>query len=347
MNIAIDCRYFGKSGIGRVCRGIIDNLDYSAHRFYLIGEKAALSDFKNAEIIEDSTEPYSVKGLLAFNKKRINKECDALIIPNFLIPFGIKIPVFAVMHDLAFLDVKETVNGKTDGLIKKYLLKRCMKKAQAISCVSEFTLNRCRFFFGKYADKCFISYNGLSNDLIEYGKTRTIGSVTKENRIIFIGNVKRHKGLDTLLSAFSKLEGTGLFLKIIGEKDGFITGLKVDESAYKNVEFTGKISDEELYGEISKARFLIQPSVYEGFGIPPLEALYLGTKPIISDIEVFKEIYSDLPVAFFKTGDADDLKNKILTENPSVDNVRETIKKKYDYALCARNILSAVKASEK
>ena len=139
MKIAIDCRYLGKSGIGRVCEGIIDNLDYSAHTFYLIGNKDKLKNYSNAIIIDDTTNPYSTKGLLKFNKKRINRECDCLILPNFLIPLGLKLPIHTVMHDLIFLDVKETVNGKIDYFIKKTLLKRCMKKSKTIACVSNFT----------------------------------------------------------------------------------------------------------------------------------------------------------------------------------------------------------------
>jgi len=57
---------------------------------------------------------------------------------------------------------------------------------------------------------------------------------------------------------------------------------------------------------------LVQPSLYEGFGLPPLEAMVLGTPALISDILVFKEIYNDFPVTFFKTGDAIDLKNKMI-----------------------------------
>ncbi len=51
---------------------------------------------------------------------------------------------------------------------------------------------------------------------------------------------------------------------------------------------------------LQNADALIQPSLYEGFGIPPLEAMTLGTQAIISDIPVFKEIYHDFPVRFFK-----------------------------------------------
>ena len=326
MNIAVDCRYLGKSGIGRVCEGIIDNLDYSQHKIYLIGKEALLEKYSEAVIVPDESNPFSKKGLLSFNKKQINRECDCIIIPNFIIPFGIKIPVHSVMHDLIFLDVKETVNGKVDYLIKKTLLKRCMKKSESIACVSAFTKSRCEHYFKKYAGKCYVNYNGLSADILEYGKTHK--ATEKENTVVFVGNVKRHKGLNTLLTAFSKAGDTTLKLKIIGEREGFLTGLDINVDEYPNVEFTGRLDNETLYSEIRRAKFLVQPSVYEGFGLPPLEALYLGTQPIISDREVFREIYGDLPVKFFNG--EDDLSEKLcgMPEKISYD---EQVQKKYSY----------------
>ncbi|HCC36260.1 MAG TPA: glycosyltransferase family 1 protein, partial [Treponema sp.] len=53
-------------------------------------------------------------------------------------------------------------------------------------------------------------------------------------------------------------------------------------------------------------------SLYEGFGLPPLEAMTLGTHALVSDIPVFKEIYRDYPVVFFRAGDILDLKDKLL-----------------------------------
>jgi glycosyltransferase involved in cell wall biosynthesis len=338
MKIAIDCRYIGKSGIGRVCEGIIDNLDYDENSYYLIGNPALLKKYEKAVVIEDLTQPYSVKGLLKFNKKRINKECDCIILPNFLIPFGIKIPIHSVMHDLIFLDIKETVNGKIDYLEKKILLKRCMKKSKTIACVSAFTKSRCEYHFKKYSHKCYVNYNGLSQDIIEYGKNHKVSE--KSNNIVFVGNVKRHKGLTTLLDAFSKVEDDDIKLKIIGEREGFITGLDLDENAYKNVQFTGRLSNEQLYSEIQKAKFLVLPSVYEGFGLPPLEALYLGTQPIISDIEVFREIYKDLPVIYFE--DVNDLTKK-LQQHPATINCAEQITKSFSFKKFAANILQHIK----
>lgn len=327
MKIAVDCRYLGKSGIGRVLEGILDNLNYSGHKFYLVGDEKKLDKYEEAVIIDDKTNPFTKKGLFKFNKKRINKECDCIIIPNFIIPLGIKIPVHSIMHDLIFLDIKETVNGKSDYLIKKYLLKRCMKKSVTIACVSAFTKSRCEYHFKKYSHKCYVNYNGLSKDIQEFGKN--FECVNKDDTVVYVGNIKRHKGLNTLLAAFAEAEKSGLKLKIIGEKEGFLTGLKLDETAYKNVEFTGRLDNDALYKEIGKAKYLIQPSVYEGFGLPPLEALYLGTQPILSDIEVFKEIYSGFPVKFF--ADTADLAQLMQTE-PDKINCRNAILEKFSFS---------------
>lgn len=344
MKIAIDCRYLGKSGIGRVLEGILDHLDYAAHTFYLVGDRSKLLAYRDAVVVDDPTDPFSVRGMVAFSKKTVNYQCDALIIPNFIIPLGISVPVFTVMHDLIFLDVKQSVNGKIDYAIKKYLLKRCMKKSQSVACVSSFTESRCERHFGKYAGKCYVNHNGVSEKVLAYASAHAPSE--KENCVVYVGNVKRHKGLGTLLEAFSLSEDGGTTLKIIGERDGFITGLDLDGSAYKNVVFTGRLDDERLYGEIAKAKFLIQPSVYEGFGLPPLEALVLGTQPVISDIEVFKEIYSSLPVVFFKCGDARDLADKMAGEPQKID-CAEAVAARYSFAKFTKELVDRIINYEK
>ena len=332
MNIAIDCRYIGKSGIGRVCEGILGALDYSTHEFYLIGKRSLLDKYSKAHIIEDNTDPYSVAGLRSFDK-RLNKLCKALIIPNFLIPFGVKIPVYSIMHDLAFLDVKETTRGFTDKLIKKILLKRCMKKSASIACVSAFTLSRCKHYYGKLAKKCYVNYNGISESVFTFASL--LSPAQKQNCIVFVGNVKPHKGLHVLLSAFSKLKD-GTQLKIIGEKENFLTGLSFDEKEYENVVFTGKLNDKALFTEIASARYLVLPSKYEGFGLPPLEALVLGTQPIVSDIPVFREVYEGLPVKFFKT---EEELTALMKQTPEIIDCAWAVKEKFQYKDCAEGIL--------
>lgn len=338
MKIAVDCRYLGKSGIGRVLEGITENFDYGAHEFFLIGDPERLKKFDCARIIPCESDPFSIKGLISFPKK-INKLCDALFVPNFIIPFGIKIPVVSIIHDLIFLDIKYMNKGLADKFAKKFLLKRCVKKSKAVACVSEFTLNRCCYYYSRYFEKFFVNYNGLSKSVLNFIKPA--GLIKNEKTVIFVGNVKPHKGLKTLVEAF-KLLPEGYSLKIIGERDNFITGFYDESLKTDGVVFTGKLEDEELLKEISSAGVLVQPSEYEGFGLPPLEAMYLGTKAIVSDIEVFKEVYDGFDVDFFKCGDAEDLASKILTAERYIKDIKPIITEKYDYKKSADNIVGKI-----
>ena len=339
MKIAIDCRYLGKSGIGRVCQGILDHLDYNEHEYFLIGNEEKLRAYSPAYIIPNDENPFSPKGLFSF-PKMINQFCDCIIIPNFIIPYGIRIPVYSVMHDLIFLDLpKITTKGFLDYRIKKMLLKRCMKKSVRIACVSGFTKSRCEHYFPKYAGKCYVNYIGLSEEVLNFDTS----GIEKTNSIIYVGNVKPHKGLKTLIDAFHMLPKGMYRLKIIGEKEGFLVGMKEEDLQSDDVIFTGRLSDDQLLREIASAKFLVQPSLYEGFGLPPLEALYLGTQPIISDIPVFKEVYGDLPVLFFKTEDAKDLENVLIRAQRVSFTAISEFTQKYHYQNFAKRLISFIK----
>lgn len=334
MKIAIDARYIGKSGIGRVIEGILDNLPYDNNEYYLIGPKKLEDKYPNCKVLINDTDPFSKSGILKFNKE-VNKICDLILIPNFIIPYGIKIPTYTIVHDLLFLDMKDaTTSGFLDYKLKKHLFKRCFKKSKKIFAVSKFTIDRANYYFPKYNNKMILNYIGLSKEIIEYGKIDK--KIEKENNIIYVGNVKPHKGINILLDAFSKLDN-GFNLKIIGQKENFLVGSEFDESKYKNVVFTGRLSDDELLDEISKAKYLVQPSLYEGFGIPPLEAIYLNTIPIISSIDVFKEVYKDLSVIYFT--DTNDLYNKLSSNVEIKLNTKEEVLNKYNYKKTVDNIL--------
>lgn len=336
MKIAIDCRYMGKSGIGRVCQGILENLNYDGREYYLVGDPAKLEGYRCARIIPDMHSPFSAKGLFNF-PKQVNNLCDCIIIPNFIIPFGIKIPVYSVMHDLIFLDLpKITTKGFIDRNIKKYLLKRAAKKSVKIACVSRFTMDRCIHYYPRYADKFYVNYNGLSEDVLKFDAS----GIVKTDDIVYVGNVKPHKGLRTLVEAYKMLPKGSCRLKIIGEREGFITGMDAGELDADGVIFTGRLTDDNLLREIASAKFLVQPSQYEGFGLPPLEALCLGTKPIISDIPVFKEIYSDFDVAFFRCGDAKDLCRALTQTNPRLNGCDGEMLSRYSYKNFCDNLLS-------
>ncbi len=337
MKIAIDCRYLGGSGIGRVLKGILDNLDFNKNEYYLIGKEKDIKKYPNAKgyLIND-TSAFSTKGILKINKE-VN-DCDIFFSPNFIIPFNVKIKTITVLHDVIFLDMPKINSSFIEYRLKKHLIKRCMKKSSHVFTVSNFSKERINNYFPKYENKISYCYNGVDNIFKEYAKKEAL---PKENYILYVGNIKEHKGIKTLLEAYKLIKDkTNLDLYIVGDKDSL---KNKDESLNEffnldGVKFTGKISDEELLLIERKAKFLIQPSLYEGFGLPPLEAIYLKTKPIISDIEVLKEVYSDLDVEFFKVKDSKDLADKIMTTDYNINPNFDYINKKFDIKNFAKEI---------
>jgi len=170
--------------------------------------------------------------------------------------------------------------------------------------------------------------------------------------ILFIGNIKKHKGLDILLKAYRSAQENGFTPKlvIVGDNKRFKTVDKeishlLEEELDSNIVYTGNISNEKLYIIIEQALLLVQPSVYEGFGLPPLEALYLGCNILLSDIPVFREIYTGFPVTFFDRDNLLELSEKIQTCSklgPVSTDIKQEIDKRYNFHRASNLIWSQI-----
>lgn len=350
MRLSIDCRFFGKSGIGTFISNIVDSIvkNHNDNDYLLIVEKHIdkYDKFSNIKQLECSIKPFSIKELLFFPVEEINKT-DAFFSPYINIPCRIKVPVYSTIHDVIFWDVPGMVS-KLGLFIRSFFVKHSISCSSKIFTVSNFSKKRIIHNFNVKKD-IEIVYNGVSKVIKDCPTTNC-----KEDYILFVGNIKAHKGLEVLFKSFciAKSKSFAYKLKIVGERNNFRTS---DNSFYQlvsdnsDVIFTGRLSDSELVNTISTARALILPSYYEGFGIPPLESLYLGTNVILSDIEVLKEIYSKLPVTFFKCGSVEDLSDKLLQIDTlptlDVDNVREVIASTYNYLISADKILSVISST--
>ena len=319
MTVTIDCRHLGSSGIGVYLQGCLPYFLNTDNYFNLIGDSAKLeplvSNCKNACILDCHIKPFSLQELFLFPfLSKINKS-DLYFSPFFNIPQGIKVPVYTTIHDIVFPDMPGLVSGI--GLsVRMWFYRRALKKSRKMFTVSEFSKSRIRHHLGT-TKPIIVTHSAIQPMFIEYGANNH--NVQKKQTIVFVGNIKKHKGLESLLDAFlsAKNEGLPHKLIIIGSEENFRSSdnavlNKINSAGTDAVSFTGFISDEQLMAHLAEASLLVQPSLYEGFGLPPLEAMVLGTYALISDIPVFREIYADYPVAFFRAGDTADLKDKLL-----------------------------------
>lgn len=346
MKIAIDCRMLGKSGIGTYLEGIlpylINNEKFSKNEFILFGDNTKLKKYitSNVDTMECDIKPFSIKDFFCFPnllKEKINK-CDIYYTPYCNIPNGIKIPIYSTIHDVVFLDISGLAS-KIGVIIRKLIYKYACYRSELIFTVSEFSKKRIEENL-RTKKNIVVTYNGISEKF-----TSNIPEIKKENIILFVGNIKKHKGLQILIPAFlSILKKFDFKLYIVGSSKNLRTKDRNFNKLLFNIPkgkiiFTEEISSNELVSLYRKSKILVQPSLYEGFGIPPLEALYSKTNVILSNIEVFKEIYNDFPVTFFQSESIEDLAQKIENEIINPKNI-DNFPKKYSYEETAKKIIN-------
>jgi len=354
MNIVIDCRMMQASGIGVYLRGCLPWLIKSNNNFLLIGNKNKLRIFElnsNVKIINCNIKPFSFREL--FFPLRITREinnADAYYSPYINIPRGIKIPIYTTIHDIIFPDLPE-LTSKVGLEARMWFYRRSHKKSKKIFTVSQFSKLRIEHNLGT-RKPVVVTNNAIQPMFLE--QSENYKKILKKNTIVFIGNLKRHKGLYYLLDAFrlARDEGLNYNLVIVSSKkklrslDNTILK-KIKSSNDGSISITGYISDEALIVLLASSSLLVQPSLYEGFCYPPLEAMILGTHALISDIPVLSEVYADFPVTFFKAGDSNDLKEKImelLYNKPAQKlTLPENLVSKYTFEKTASIILDNLK----
>lgn len=261
-----------------------------------------------------------------FIKKKIKDvKPDIFWEPNNIIPININNPygkVITTIHDIFPITSKENYN-----LIYKLYFGACIRKtikmSDAIIYVSNFTKNQVESKY-KFASNKFnyISYNIVDSDFIENVNV-------DKDYFLYIGNIERRKGVDILIKAFNlyKMEGGKNKLFIAGSlRDSSIKSMIDDSDA---IEYKGYITKEEKETLLKECNAFIFPSRAEGFGIPPLEAISYNKDCILSDIDVFKEVFSNY-VNYFEfclddQKSAEALKNQLFNFK-KIKNKRELLK---------------------
>ena len=317
MKLAIDCRMLGSGGIGSYLAALLPFF-VKEYDCTLLGNNELIKKYVsdgNYSVVDCNIPTFSLEEMISFphNLKKLINSCDFYYTPYCNIPGGIKIPIFSTIHDVVFLDIPE-LSGKIGTIVRKWFYQHAVNKSRKVFTVSNFSKERIQTHLRTKPDQIVTTYNALPHWFYQDVNI----CIQKENYILFVGHIKKHKGLKTLLDAFKLVlvEGIKTKLMIVGNSENFRSGdeeiwQQINSCPKDSVIFTGRITDAQLNEIYAKAKVLVQPSLYEGFGMPPLEALSLDTDVILSDIPVFKEIYKDFPVTFFKCQDAQDLAQKL------------------------------------
>jgi glycosyltransferase involved in cell wall biosynthesis len=222
------------------------------------------------------------------------------------------------VHDLIPLVFPRTRPSKVF-LIYKYLLPRTLRKADKIIAVSNSTKLDLIKYFNIPAEKIEVIYEAADErfKLLSDGDIKAIKN--KYNLsfpfILYVSGLAPHKNLIALIKAFHKVKLKGIDHKLVisGKKRwkykeifDSIDALHLQD----DVVFTGYVPDDDLPGLYNAADLFVYPSLYEGFGLPPLEAMACGCPVIASNTSSIPEVVGDAGI-LFNPQDIDTLNNSI------------------------------------
>ncbi|MDW2056807.1 glycosyltransferase family 1 protein [Vibrio sp. 506] len=174
-----------------------------------------------------------------------------------------------------------------------------------IITVSNFSKNELLNYYPSSKDKISVVYNKVPS----FNSVTDNNQDTKSKFILLVSSLDPRKNIKSFINAFVSSENTDYKLLIAGGS-GSAFKFEYPSHVYPNVEFLGYVDDDKLAELYSSATLFAYPSLYEGFGIPPLEAMSNGCPCVVSDVSSIPEVCGDAAY-YFDPGSAESIKNAI------------------------------------
>jgi glycosyltransferase involved in cell wall biosynthesis len=321
MKLYIDGLFYKGSGIGRYYESLTKEFAKRGIKIYTCVPNNLKNDFEkdfsntpNIEPIFVDFEKFSLKGFFTQSKilKQLEDEVDLFFYPHINLPYYIPKNTIVTIHDLRPL----TQFWDRNELKRKifiFYLKRALKYSTKIITISNTVTDELRKNFKGIDKKIEIIYEFIDDKFTN--QNQIYKRIINKPYLLFIGNRKRHKNLSLLVKAFAIIkEKISHNLVIAGGKDKekdevdvLVEKLNIEE---KIIQFI-KPSDEVIISLYKFADLFVFPSLFEGFGLPPFEAVSLGCPVILSDIPILRETFGEAGF-YFNPYSEEDLAKAIL-----------------------------------
>ncbi len=232
---------------------------------------------------------------------RFFRGVDLFHATEHLLPRFSAIRTVFTLHDLIFLFHPETHKPMNRWFLT-LMMPRFLRAADAVIAVSECTKRDAVRAYGIPEEKITVIYEGVS-PRFRPADPAAIAAVRQkyglpEHFILYVGTIEPRKNLTALLEAFANLQSAigNLHLVFVGKKgwlyEGFFRRLR-ELGLEERVHFTGYVPDEDLPVLYSAADLFVFPSLYEGFGLPVLEAMACGVPVVCSNTSSLPEVAGD------------------------------------------------------
>lgn len=312
MRVAIDIRRAGDFGIGTYIRNIVHQLGQQDREssYLLIGTRKHRDEIdslpENFELLEYPAPPGSLRTHLHLPLLLARRGADVLHMPWFYAPAVLPCRLVMTVHDLT--DVLHPAHGTSRAVrgVRRHLARRALVRASRILAVSQTTRRDLARSFTIPESKIDVVYNALDERFVREPVTPDADRILARLAVnypfvLYAGNIKPQKNLARLIEAFAVVKGelaghaelAQLKLIVIGDELAKHPDLRravVRTRVREEVRFLGFLPHSVLRVFYARARAFLFPSLYEGFGLPPLEAMAHGTPVVTSNTSSLPEV---------------------------------------------------------
>lgn len=251
------------------------------------------------------------------------------------------------VHDLSFL-VNPSWFSKPYYYLYKVATPLALRTSKHIITVSQFSKKEIvRFYPFISPDRISVVYNAVNTSIFHVLPKRHSSDTPY---FLAVSSIDQRKNFLQLLNVFDGIQGCTL--KIVGGNNRIFNSSMPERNTPNNIEYLGRVSDAELVELYNEANAFIFPSLYEGFGLPPIEAMASGCPVLASDIPVLREVCGDAAI-YFDPRDPSSIKNAIMQCLQMNDGDRQTIINKgkqnvtrYSWERSARKITELIKQNK-
>ena len=320
VKIAIDIRRMTEFGVGTYIRNIIRTLCRLDHenQYFLIGPPAKVQEIgvlpANFQTISAVAPERTVRGYREFRSALKGLNCDLVHIPNlFSVPRFMPCPYVMTVHDM--LEHMSRARQQTGfwGTWHMQMTKRVLRGASRIFAVSHFTRTEIEKLFEIPTSRIEVVYNAIDERFLRGHASAADRELIAQRYqvtypfLLYAGRVSPHKNVVRMIEAFSALKTEldkdqaypDLKLIIIGDDLSGNPDLRrtvIRSGVQNDVRFLGFIPIEVLRIFYDSAKIFVFPSLYEGFGLPPLEAMAHGTPVVTSNVSSLPEVVGNAAV---------------------------------------------------
>ncbi len=320
VKIAIDIRRMTEFGVGTYIRNVVRTLGRldRENKYLLIGPPGKFEEIgalpPNFHRVPLAGPERSIKGFREFRTIVKGLNADLVHIPNlFSVPRALPCPYVMTVHDM--LEHMSRARGQT-GFWRSWhfqMTKRVLSGAARIFAVSNFTKNEMEKLFGIPPERIEVIYNAIDERFLHGHASEADRELIAQRYqvnypfLLYAGRISPHKNVVRMIEAFSALKTElerdhafpDLKLIIIGDDLSGNPDLRrtvVRSGVQNDVRFLGFVPIEVLRIFYDSAKIFVFPSLYEGFGLPPLEAMAHGTPVVTSNVSSLPEVVGDAAV---------------------------------------------------